>query len=348
MKKVIGFTYDLKTDWQLAPDDPVDLNAEFDPPIVVEHISQALQSAGHIVRHIGNAKRLLEGINKLNVDFVFNICEGYSGRCRESQVPMILEMYGIPYIGSDGLTMALTLDKLMAKRIFLAESIPTPPFFEACCADDLSKEKAVTIGYPLFVKPRFEGTSKGLTHSSRVENFTALRKEVEKITTTYKQPALVEKFIKGTEFTVAIIGNSPPEALPVVQIAIKGKTDLGDDFYTFDRVVNESDTVQYLCPAGIPDKLARIMQEMAMKVYQSVDCRDFGRVDFRVDENNQPFVLEINPLPSLSQEDAFYFIAKALGISYEEIVNRIILSGMERLGIVCEGNSSKIYREAAR
>jgi D-alanine-D-alanine ligase len=238
-------------------------------------------------------------------------------------------MMDIPFVGADALTLGVTLDKIMAKKIFIAEGIPTPKFFEVKSAAELVNTDHCQ--FPLIVKPRFEGSSKGLTDNSRVEDMPALKKQVELVTDTYKQPALIEEFISGQEFTVAIIGNDPPQALPVVQVKIDGDLQLGDKFYTFARI--SSDRLEYICPAIISQELTKRLQDYALKVYSGVDCRDFGRVDFRVDKQGNPYVLEINPLPCLSTEDVFMLIAKAMGITYEEIIGRILSSALKRYNL---------------
>ena len=325
----VGLTYDLKTDYEFKKDDPPDANAEFDHPLTIGVIAKALTSGGYKVKKIGNVNSLIENIGKLDVDIVFNISEGISGRNRESQVPMLLEMAGIPFVGADGLSLAISLDKIMAKKIFFADGIPTPRFFEVKPGDkvdDLDHMK-----FPLFVKPRFEGSSKGLSESSRVENLDGLKKQVEFVTSTYKQPALIEEFIRGEEFTVAVLGNENPEALPVVQIKIDGKLDLKDKFYTFGHI--KDDSVEYVCPAPISDALTKKLKELAIKTYKAIECRDFGRIDFRVDEKGHLYVLEINPLPSLSTEDVFNIIAKHLKMSYDEMICLIFEQAVRRYGL---------------
>lgn len=325
----VGLTYDLKTDYEFAKDDPADANAEFDHPSTIDVISAALTSNGYQVKKIGNVNRLIENIDKLDVDIVFNISEGLFGRNRESQVPVLLEMARVPFVGADGLSLAISLDKIMAKKVFLAEGIPTPRFFEVKPGENV--DGLDHMKFPMFVKPRFEGSSKGLSESSRVENLAELRKQVDYVTATYKQPALVEEFIPGEEFTVALLGNGEPEAMPVVQIKIDGKLKLKDKFYTFGRI--RDDSVEYVCPAPISEGLRKKLSGLAVKTYTAIECRDFGRVDFRVDARGNPFVLEINPLPSLSTEDVFMFIAKALGISYEEMLGRIMEKALKRHGL---------------
>jgi D-alanine-D-alanine ligase len=228
------------------------------------------------------------------------------------------------------LTLGVTLDKVVAKKCFIADGIPTARYFKAGLADDL--DELNTIGFPLFVKTLHEGTSKGITQHSRVENARQLKVQVEHICQNYHQPALVEEFIKGTEFTVAVIGNNPPQPMPVVQYAIAGKTALGNAFYSYQHVAEK--LVEHICPAAIDEKLARRLQDLAVRVYNSVDCRDFGRVDFRVDESGDPYVLEINPLPNLSPDDVFVLFGKVVGMSYEQIINKIMDEALARTGLL--------------
>ena len=328
MKKV-GLTYDLKTDYEFKEGDPVDANAEFDHPSTIDVIAEAIESQGFKVKRIGNVVSLLEKMPQLGVDIVFNISEGISGRNRESQVPMLLEMAGIPFVGADALTLALTLDKVMAKKIFIADGIATPRFFEVKSCEEL--QNTDHCKFPLIVKPRFEGSSKGLSEDSRVENLEGLKKQVEYITRAYKQPALIEEFISGQEFTVAIVGNDNPEVLPIVQIKIDGKLKLNDKFYTFARIT--SDRLEYICPARITQELKDRINDLALRTYKAVECRDFGRVDFRVDNEGKPYVLEINPLPSLSTEDVFKLVAEHTGISYEQMIGKILKSALLRYGL---------------
>jgi len=324
--KTVGLTYDLKTDYEFKKDDPPDANAEFDHPSTIEVIASAIEACGFKVKKIGNASSLLEKIDSLDVDIVFNISEGLSGRNRESQVPILLEMAGIPFVGADALTLSLTLDKIMAKKIFIAEGIPTPKFFEIKTPEGLMNTNH--FKFPLIVKPRFEGSSKGLSEDSRVENIQDLKKQVEYIISTYKQPALIEEFISGQEFTVAIVGNDSPEVMPIVQIKIDGRLKLNEKFYTFARI--QSDRLEYICPARINNDLKKKISDLALKTYNAVECRDFGRVDFRVDNRDDPYILEINPLPSLSTEDVFMVVAKEIGISYEEVIGKILNSALKR------------------
>lgn len=327
--KTVGLTYDLKTDYIFKEGDPPDANAEFDHPSTIDVIASAIASQGFKVARIGNVGNLLEKLDNLKVDIVFNISEGSFGRNRESQIPMLLEMAGIPFVGADALTLSLTLDKVMAKKLFIADKIPTPKFFEIKNIESLKDTDHMK--FPLIVKPRFEGSSKGLSESSRVEDFDALSKQAEYIINAYKQPALVEEFISGQEFTVAVLGNDTPEVLPAVQIKIDGKLKLNEKFYTFSRIT--SNRLEYICPAKINSELEKKLRDLAFKTYNAVECRDFGRVDFRVDNDGHIYVLEINPLPSLSTEDVFPLVAKEIGLSYNEIIGKILNIAIKRCNL---------------
>lgn len=333
MPKTIGFTYDLRSDYPLQDGDPEDLNAEFDKPDTIESIKSAIESGGHNVLPIGNVRNLINNITdfKNKVDIIFNICEGVGSRNREAQVPVILEAFSIPYIGSDGLTMSLALDKVMTKKILIAEDIPTPQFVGINRLDELTNFNH--LHFPVIVKLRNEGTSKGLTDESVVHDKNQLKKSCNNLFNIYNNhPLIVEELISGTEFTVAIIGNEFPEILPPVQIIIDGKVELGEMIYTFDKVV--ANDQRYICPAKINKELESKLKDLTLKTYNAVGCLDFGRVDFRVDKNNNPYVLELNPLPSLSLEDVFNLAPYAAGFDYNKAVNKIINAALKRLNLI--------------
>ena len=323
----VGLTYNVKTEYVFRPGDPPDANAEYDHEDTIGVIERALRGGGHEVVRLGSPKMLLANNGAPNVDIIFNIAEGEGGRNRESQAPILMEMFHIPYVGADGLTLGLTLDKITTKKVLIAEGIPTAKFAELRDPEDVWK---VDLGYPLIVKPRYEGSSKGVSESSLVNNAQELHRQVKWLVDTYKQPALVEAFIEGTEFTVPILGNDPPQAQAVFQIQLEGKLDLGRLFYTFARIRNGS---SYVCPAPVDEALRQRIADIALATYRVVECRDFGRVDIRVDRAGNPYVLEINPLPSLSTEDVYALLAKLQGISYEAMLNRVLDIALVRHGM---------------
>ncbi len=329
MGKIVGFTFDLKEEHQKNPDFPDDALAELDIMETINDISKAIESGGHKVELIGNAKKLLKRIEDLGVDIVFNLCEGIGTRNRESEVPVILDLYKIPYVGSDGLTLGLTLDKVMAKKAFISDGVLTPKYFVA--EGNGAPLDFDSMKFPFIVKPRHEGSSKGISQESIVSDRKELRTQVALVRSRYRQPALVEEFIKGPEFTVLVIGNKDPQALEPVQIKIAGNLEAGDLIYTSRRL--EGTDIEYICPAGISASLKKKLCEMSVQAYRAVDCRDFGRVDIRVDKKGRPYCLEINPLPSLSTEDIFPMVAKASGITYDQLVAKIIDIALQRHGL---------------
>jgi len=330
MARTIGFTYDLKEDFPLKEGEPEDFNAEFDVKEIIDSAEEAIKSCGHKVVLIGNVNNLLKMLPDLSIDIVFNICEGRGSRNREAQVPIILETYGIPYIGSDGLTMSLALDKIMTKKILNAERIPTPHYLGISKMDDLINLDHMK--FPMIVKLRNEGTSKGLSDNSVVHNRKELNNQAEFLFDRYdSSPLIIEKLITGKEITVPIIGNSPAEVFPSVQCSIKDQLDLGEMIYTYERVNAE---LEYICPSKISKRLEKKLRDLALRTYKAIECLDFGRVDFRIDQKGNPYVLEINPLPSISTEDVFSMSPSVVGVDYNKAINKIIDSGLKRNGLI--------------
>lgn len=323
--KTIGLTFDLKEHYKLNEGDPADRYAEFDVRETIKTVREAIEENNYKVLSLGGINKLLNLRRKPCVDMVFNLAEGLDGRNRESQVPMLLELMQIPFVGGDALTLGLTLDKIFTKKIFIAENIPTPSFFEAKSVGDL---KRPGLKFPLIVKPRFEGSSKGLAEDSLVYNFASFKKRVKWLIDTYKQPALIEEFISGSEFTVPIIGNDPPQVYYPVQIKIDGKLNLGDLFYTHERIL--SNNLEYIYPAQISKRLTERIRTLALAAYNGVECLDFGRVDFRVNEKNEIFVLEVNPLPSLSIDDVFMKVAEYEEKKFSDIIGLILKAAFKR------------------
>ena len=329
MGKRIGFTYDLKTDHEFQAGLPQDAYAELDREETIESVRKAIESGGHEVVKIGNVRNLLSKIHNLDVDIVFNLCEGIGNRNRESEVPVILDLYKIPFVGSDGLTLGLTLDKVMAKKAFISDGVPTPKYFVA--DENTMLFNFDSMKFPFIAKPRHEGSSKGISESSIVSDKKMLRVRVAELSRLYHQAVLVEEFIRGAEFTVLVIGNEAPEALPPVQIKIAGRLEAGELIYTSRRL--SSTEIEYICPAKVSKSLQKKLCKIAVQAYQSVDCRDFGRVDIRVDKKGHPYCLEINPLPSLSLEDIFPLTAEASGMTYKQLILKIIDIALKRYGL---------------
>ncbi len=336
----VGLTFDLKPSNRKTGKPANDYFAEHDTEETISLIENALKSRGHKVIRIGPAGSLLKKAPALKCEIVFNIAEGLSGRSRESEAPMILEAFGIPYVGSDALTLSLCLDKVISKKIFAYHNIPTPPYFE--CANKKNIIMPEGFSFPLIVKPRHEGSAKGIEPDSRADDPRALKKSIRRVIEDYGQPAIVEKFIIGWEFTIGIIGNDcptggGPEVLPVVQRHVESTTGLSS--HIFEKAGINKEDLKYRDFLEIGPDLESRIKDYALTVFRGLDCRDFARLDFRVSErlssSGKPaiYLLEINPLPSLAQDDYFAMTAELLGISYNEMINRILDAAVKRYKI---------------
>jgi D-alanine-D-alanine ligase len=321
----VGLTFNLGSDYQFKEDDPIDAAAEFDTPATIEGLAQAIRSHGHDPILIGDGVKLFRYLSNNSLDIVFNIAEGYYGRGREAQIPALLEMLQIPYVGSDSVTLGVALDKVMTKQIMKAERIPTAPFLKISRVEEIN---GVPLRYPLFIKPVHEGTGKGIDEQSKIKTYPQLKSKIRYLLKTYKEPVLIEEYLEGEEFTIGIVGN-PPHVIGTMQIVID--TDKVEDFYSY-RVKEEYEQfVHYICPPRIdPERLAQI-EEMALRAYKVLDCRDFGRVDIRCDADGNPHFLEINPLAGLNpQHSDLCIIARHNGLPYEQLIGRILHSALAR------------------
>lgn len=326
MALLVGLTFDIKSR-KVPLGSPSDIWAEHDSEGTIRAVTQALESGGNRVIPIGSSKQLLAKLHSLKCDIVFNMAEGFSGRNRESEVPVMLDLIGIPYTGSDALTLSISLDKIASKKIFLFHGIPTPGYFEYREGDSAALTKG--LKFPLIVKPRYEGSAKGISADSVVTDAASLRKRAKKTIKLYRQPALIEEFIDGWEFTVGIIGNEKPTVLPVVQRHIESETGLSSHIFRAKRGLRYRD---FAC---IDAELEREINRLALEAFRGLGCRDFARIDFRVSRSaggkNNVYMLEINPLPSLAQDDYFAMVAELTGISYERMINMMFEAALDRL-----------------
>ncbi|OGF64812.1 MAG: hypothetical protein A2Y62_19430 [Candidatus Fischerbacteria bacterium RBG_13_37_8] len=324
----IGLVYNLRKTYLKKIDDPIDADAEWDSEKTIYHLTHAIESLGHTVIDIGSPENVIHKFNEFtNVDLVFNIAEGRKGRCRESQVPAMCELFNIPYTFSDPLTMAIALDKILCKQIIQKAGIPTAPFWKISTAHDMTliPENA----FPLFVKPALEGTAKGITSDSMVRDRLAFEKQVTYLITTYKEPVLVEQFLSGKEFTIAVIGNPNPYILGMMEIIINDPSQ--NNIYTFDAKENWKSKVTYTFFNDRENVLWKQLSRIALEAYTVLECRDVARVDVRCDERQNPYFMEINPLPGLTPEHSdFPMIAGMVGRSYESLINEIIEQAWQR------------------
>ena len=328
----VGLTYDLRDDYPSRANAPPDYYAEFDTEENINHLAAAIESLGHQVCRIGNVYKLMRFIVEGgSVDIAFNMAEGLWGRAREAQVPAILEAYRIPYTGSDPLTLALCLDKSMTKRIWQNAGLPIPDFCVVSGMAELDQGRDDLPGFPLFVKPVHEGASKGIGTASIVESDRQLYERVERVLAWYQQPALVEEYLPGREFTVGILGNGrEARVLGVGEITLSSM----DGVYGFVQKEEWEDRVpRKLIPVESPP-LINELSELALRAYHAVGCRDLGRLEIRLDKNGSPQLLEINPIVGLHPTHASLpSIATQAGLCYEELIGGILEHAIDRCGL---------------
>jgi D-alanine-D-alanine ligase len=329
MKLKVGITYNLKKDFSQQENQPIDLLEEFDSEETIDAIRKVLESEGHEVIKLGGDTGLLDRLRQTSVDIVFNIAEGLQGRNREAHIPALLEFLNIPYTGSDPLTLSLTLDKAMAKRVVMSQNIPTPRFKKVEGMEDLN---GLDLHYPLFVKLCYEGSSKGIRLDSKILDPQSLKEKVRGLLKTYASPLLVEEFIAGPEFTVGVLGNEDPFVLGVMQIEVKG-TPPEASIYSLEIKREWEEKVRYHCPPLVDPSLLRSIKEVGLQSYRALDCRDVSRVDIRVGEDKTPYFLEINPLPGLSPVYGdLVMMARSMGWDYASLVKNIFHHALKRYG----------------
>ena len=303
-------------------DFPEDFGAEYEDRRTIKALLVAIASGGHDAAGLALDSDFPQKITMLGPDLVFNIAEGIRGSSRESLVPAWLEQLDIPYTGSDGLALAISLDKALTKTLAASVGVRTSPFRRI---RDEAELFAMNLPFPLFVKPNAEGSSMGINGTSLVRTPEGLITQVRHILQTYREDCLVEVFVPGREFCVGILGNDPPQPLPIAEVRTAAA------FYTYED--KSQHHKELICPADIPDSMAEQMQAMSLAVFDTLRCSDLARVDFKLDETGQPVFLEINPLPGLSP---FYSIfplqASAGGIGYEELIGRIMEVALENTG----------------
>jgi D-alanine-D-alanine ligase len=326
----IALLANLKVNAPHGNGEPRDKWSELDSERTVEAIAAALRQAGHKVTFLEGDESLCGKLQRGHFDIAFNICEGHRGDSRESHVPAILEMLGIPYTGSKILSLALTLDKPMAKRILAFHGLPTP-LFQVC--NDPREALDPGLSYPLFVKPTGEGTGMGINGNSVVRNEGELRSQLRWLIDTYHQPALVEEFIEGREITVGVLGNERPHVLPPLEVDLGRCPPEEGGIYT-GRIKSElPDSPLYVCPAALTEAQEEELEGLAVAAFRTLDCLDVARVDFKLDANHaeKPYILEVNPLPGLSPGVSdLVFEAEAEGMSHAQLINAILDAALER------------------
>lgn len=336
----VGITYNVRSSQTLSEDGddvPLDEQAEWDEPETVQFIIDTLAKYHDIIPIEANDDAF-EKLRHSRPALVFNIAEGKFGASRESQIPAILEMLGIPYTGSDPLTLGICLDKSRAKEILAYRRIATAKF--SVINQWPLNGQLRNVDYPMFVKPLFEGSSKGIWNDALVNGFGELKSTVEKVWKTYAQPALVEEYLPGREFTVALLGNGDKlRALPIVEISFDVLPDGANKFYSYEAKwlwdLPDNPLEIYQCPADIDDGLRTKIESVCKKAFSVLGCRDWCRIDVRLDADGEPNILELNPLPGIIPDpvinSCFPKAARAAGMSYDELLLSVINAACERV-----------------
>jgi D-alanine-D-alanine ligase len=324
----IGIAYDLKTDiaTDYTSDDALE---EYDSHETVEMIADAIESRGHRAIWLGGGNQFLDTIRQEDVDFVFNISEGRgSFRSREAQVPSILEMLYIPYSGSDPQTLAVCLDKPLTKKIISTEGIKTPRWLVIRDKDSHQLSSLDEFRFPLIVKPAYEGSSKGVRLTSVTHSLNQVINEIRRLLELYHQPVMIEEFIDGDEVTVGITGNDPPEIVGVMRILPKNKTE--HFVYSLEVKRDYLALVDYECPARYSSSLLNRIEEDSLKIFRTLGCRDFTRVDFRVSADGTPYFIEINPLPGLGTYSDLIIMAVKMARTHQGVIVDVLDAALKR------------------
>ena len=312
--------------------------AEWDTWETIHAVQNALAQQ-HDVTLVEANHDAFDALKKLRPDIVFNIAEGFAGISREAQIPAMLDMLMIPYTGSDPLTLATTLDKARTKEILSYYNVPTPNFLEVTSVDELKNHQ---LRFPLVVKPIGEGSGKGIYSSSLVNDNDALLKETARVLNEYNQSALVEEFLPGREFTVAVLGNNcSAEVLPIIEITYDAFPKDFVPLYSYeakwilDSKENQLDI--YKCPASIDSSLEASIKKICLDTYKILRCKDWSRIDIRLDKGGVPNIIEVNPLPGIlpdpKDNSCYPKAARTAGMDYNTMLLSVLEAARKRYNI---------------
>src|SRR3954465_6745538 len=326
--------------------------AEWDNPATIAAVEAALSQLGTVVR-LEATEDFPERLRRAKPDIVFNIAEGFNGVNREAHVPAICEFYGIPYTGSDPFTLTLWLDKARTKETLTFHGIPTPKFLLVEKLSDLYRV-AEELPLPLFVKPVHEGSSKGITDSNLCRDRDQLFRQTEFLLENYRQPVLVEEFLPGKEFTCAVLGNgADATVLPIVGMNFETLPEGALPIYSFDAKFvwdrPEKPLDIFECPARITTELQASIERVTLDAFRVLGCRDWARIDVRLDATGNPNVIEVNPLPGILPDPAdnscLPKAARAAGIGYDELIQSCLKYAAARQGVELGPRSKAVSGE---
>ena len=314
--------------------DHADLYAEWDDEVTIAALETALAEAGEVIRLEATEDFPLR-LREAKPDIVFNVAEGLLGPNREAHVPALCEFWGVPYTGSDPLTLAICLDKGRTKEILAYHGIPTADFVVVPPGAALDGVPSL----PVFVKPVHEGSSKGITQASLCRTRAEVSRVVGQVWRRYRQPALIERWLPGREFTCALLGNgATARVLPVVEVDFAALPRGAAPMYSYEAKwiwdVPERPLQIFRCPAPLSRTLARQIEETVLAAYRVLRCRDWARIDVRCDARGVPHVLEVNPLPGVLPDPAmnscFPKAARAAGLDYGDMIRAVLRAGAVR------------------
>jgi D-alanine-D-alanine ligase len=328
-----------------SPRNPADLYAEWDAPQTVDAVADALAAYGEVIR-LEATPDFPERLRHANPDIVFNIAEGLWGVNREAHVPAICEFLNVPYSGSDPFTLSLCLHKARTKEVLSHHAIPTAPFVLVESREDLHRllsgnsplPRASEI-LPLFVKPVHEGSSKGITERNFVRSTEELESQVVSLLRAYEQPVLVEEFLPGAEFTCGVLGNAGgARVLPIVGMNFNALPDGAVPIYGYEAKwvwdTPDRPLAIFSCPAALSDAQRTAIEKVVLRAYRVLGCRDWARVDVRLDADGVPNIVEVNPLPGILPDPAdnscLPKAARAAGLGYDELIQACLLHAAER------------------
>jgi D-alanine-D-alanine ligase len=296
----------------------------------VKKVLKALGHAPILVPLGSDIETFIGNLRSAEPEVVFNLCEGFWGDSRkELHVAALLDLLGYAYTGAAPLSLGLTQDKGRTKDLLLSHRLPTPKYVMVKPREHFPRTRDLV--YPLIVKPRFEDASLGISAESIVETEKELRERIQYVHDTYRQGALVEEFIEGREINAAVIGNAPVEALPLSEIRFH--SGLPRSIVSYEgkwlEESNEFAGTEPICPAPLKAKEEFLVRDVALRAFKILECRDYARVDMRLREG-VPYILEVNANPDISPGAGLAKAARAAGISYQRLIERILAMTVNR------------------
>jgi D-alanine-D-alanine ligase len=327
-----------------------DAYAEWDSPDTIAAVERALSALGEVIR-LEATPDFPQQLRDARPDIVFNMAEGLAGQNREAHVPAICEFYGIPYSGSDPLTLSLCLHKGRTKQMLQFHGIPTAPFaLVETLGDARAIKRDTRLRFPLFAKPVQEGSSKGITERNLIRDRGELLACVTELLEVYEQPVLIEEFLSGAEFTCGVLGNGrDARVLPIVGIRFDALPEGALPIYGFeakwiwdtpDRPLN-----MFECPARIDAPLRSAIEHVTLRAYNALGCRDWSRIDVRLDAAGVPHIVEVNRLPGIlpnpEENSCLPKAAAAAGLTYDELIQSCVLAAAKRQGVRIRGRRGK-------